>query len=61
MTTKQIIDANNKAIEKKIIKNCKDLPIITKHFTTVNDEDFQEPILELTNSQSSEYKKLINQ
>lgn len=61
MTTKEIVNRNNKAIEQKIILKIKDLPIIEKHFTTAKDEAFNHPIINLSKTQSTNLKNLLNE
>ena len=61
MTTTQIVNANNKVIEQKLISKIKDLPIINKHFSTLKDDVYNEPIIDLTKSQKSNLKKLMNE
>jgi len=61
-TTHEIANNNNKAIQQKIIANIKELPIINKHFESkfelVNDEAFNLPIVEISQQQKSQIKKL---
>lgn len=61
MTTNQIFNQNNKAIEQKLIVKIKDLPIINKHFSTINDDAYNQPVLQLTEKQNTNFKKLINE
>lgn len=63
MKTHEIANSNNKAIQQKIIAEIKELPIISKHFEDnyelVNDEAFNLPIVELSQQQKNQIKKLI--
>lgn len=61
MKTTEIVNANNKAIEQKLISKIKDLPIINKHFSTLNDDAYNEPIIDLSQSQKSNLKNLLNE
>lgn len=61
MKTTEIVNANNKAIEQKLISKIKDLPIINMHFSTIKDEAYNEPILQLTEKQNTNFKNLINE
>ena len=57
----EIFKSHNKAIEEKIIKECRELPIITKHFATVYDDAYNEPIQSISTEQKQELKKLIDE
>jgi len=57
--TAEIFNSHNKAIEARIIQKCKDMPIITKHFTTAYDDAYNEPIVSLNEKQKSTLKNLI--
>lgn len=63
MTTNKIVNANNKAIEQKLLSEIKELPIISKHFENeyklVQDENFNLPIVEISKQQKSQITKLI--
>ena len=61
MTTTEIVNANNKAIEQNLISKIKDLPIINKHFSTIKDDAYNEPIIELSKVQKSNLKKMLNE
>ena len=61
MKTTEIVNANNKAIEQNLISKIKDLPIINKHFSTINDDAYNEPIIELSTVQKSNLKNLLNE
>ena len=61
MTTTEIVNANNKAIEQNLILKIKDLPILNKYFTTVKDEAFNMPIINLSKTQSTNLKNLLNE
>jgi hypothetical protein len=62
-STHEIANANNKAIQQKIIADIKELPIINKHFESkfelVNDEAFNLPIVEISQQQKNQITKLI--
>lgn len=59
-STKTLFEDNNKTIEQRIIEECRDLPIIHKHFaTTINDDAYNEPIVNLNQKQKSTLKNLI--
>lgn len=59
--TFEIVKANNKALEQKLVDKCNDLPIISKHFSTSRDIAYTEPIVELNEKQTSNLKNLINE
>jgi len=61
MTTTEIVNANNKAIEQKLLLEIKDLPIINKHFSTIKDDAYNEPLIDLSKSQKSNLKNLLNE
>lgn len=61
MKTTEIVKQNNKAIEQNLISKIKDLPIINKHFSTINDDAYNEPIIELSTVQKSNLKNLLNE
>jgi len=57
--TDEIVKANNKAIEEKIISSIKELPKLEVKATTMHDWEFTEPIGELTEKQTTNFKNLI--
>ena len=61
MKTTEIVNANNKAIEQNLISKIKDLPIINKHFSTKDDNAYNEPLIDLSKSQKSNLKNLLNE
>lgn len=61
MTTTEIVNANNKTIEQKLISKIKELPIINKHFSTINDDAYNGPLIDLSQSQKSNLKNLLNE
>jgi hypothetical protein len=62
--TTEIVNANNKAIQQKIISEIKELTIINKHFEDffrlVHHDVFKEPIVELSKKQKEKINILIN-
>lgn len=61
MTTNKIVNANNKEIEQNLISKIKDLPIINKHFSTIKDDAYNEPLIDLSQGQKSNLKNLLNE
>lgn len=61
MKTTEIVKQNNKAIEQNLISKIKDLPIINKHFSTIKDDAYNEPLIDLSKSQKSNLKNLLNE
>lgn len=61
MKTTEIVNANNKEIEQNLISKIKDLPIINKHFSTIKDDAYNEPLIDLSKSQKSNLKNLLNE
>jgi len=61
MKTNEIIQNANKAREQQLISKIKDLPIIEKHFSTIKDNAYNEPIVEITPTQNTNLKKLLNE
>ena len=61
MKTTEIVNTNNKAIEQNLISKIKDLPIINKHFSTIKDGAYNEPLIDLSQSQKSNLKNLLNE
>jgi len=61
-STKTLFEDNNKTIEQQIIEECRDFPIIHKHFaTTINDDAYNEPIVDLSSKQKAIFKNLTNE
>lgn len=60
-STAEIFKSQNKAIEQRIIEECREFPIITKHFTTLNDDAYNEPIVNLSDNQKAILKNLTNE
>lgn len=60
-STEEIFKSKNKTIEQRIIEECRELPIITKHFTTLNDDAYKEPIVNLSDDQKAIFKNLTNE
>jgi len=62
MKTNEIANQNNKTLEQNLIQSIKRIPIISKHFQDafrlVQDENFNEPILNLTKNQKLIFNKL---
>jgi len=61
MKTNEIIQNANKAREQQLISKIKDLPIIEKHFSTISDNAYNEPIVEITPTEKANLKKLLNE
>ena len=60
-STADIFNSHNKAIEATIIQECRELPIIRKHFTTAYDDAYNEPIVNLNENQKSNLKNLLDE
>jgi len=60
-STAEIFNSKNKVIEATIIQECKELPIIIKHFTTAYDDAYNEPIIALNQNQKSNLKILLHE
>ena len=60
MTTKQIFQNNNKALEQSFLSKIKELPNHKVSPTTTNDDAYFEPIVELNEKQNANFKKLVN-
>ena len=60
-STAEIFNSHNKTIEATIIQECKELPIIRKHFTTIDDDAYNEPIVNLNQNQKSNLKNLLDE
>lgn len=63
MNTQKIVNANNKAIQQKIVAEIKEMPIISKHFEDafilVHDENFNLPIVDISSKEKSQITKLV--
>jgi len=60
-STQQIVQNANKDREKTLISKISNLPIIEKHFSTINDNAYNEPIVEITPTQNTNLKNLLNE
>ena len=60
MTTKQIFQNNNKALEQSFLSKIKELPNHKIKPTTVNDMAYFEPIVMLNDKQNTNFKNLVN-
>jgi len=60
-TTQQIAQNANKALEQTLISKISNLPIIEKHFSTIKDNAYNEPIVEITPTEKANLKKLLNE
>lgn len=61
METKNLVKYNNKTLETRLLQSIKELPNHVIKTTCANDDAFNEPIIELSATQKSNLKNLINE
>lgn len=61
MTTLEIAKDKNKALEQRLLESIKKLPNDEIKSTCANDDAFNEQIINLSQSQKSNFKNLINE
>jgi len=61
MTIPEIAKDKNKALEQRLLESIKKLPNHEIKSTCANDGAFNEQIIELSQSQKSNFKNLINE
>lgn len=61
MKTSQIAKDKNKALEQRLLESIKKLPNHEIKSTCAHDDAFNEQIIELSQSQKSNFKNLINE
>ena len=61
MTTSQIVKSNNKTLEQRLLQSIKKLPNHIIEPTCVNEDAFNQQIIELSQNQKSNFKNLINE
>lgn len=61
MTISQIVKSNNNVLEKRFLKSIQELPKHKINPTCKDDDAFNEPIVELSQTEKSNLKNLINE
>ena len=61
MTTPRIVKDRNKALEQRLLQSIKKLPRHKIKSTCVNDDAFNEPIIELSQAEKITFKKLTDE
>lgn len=61
MTTPEIVKSNNKTLEARLLQSIKELPNNVIESTCANDDAFNQQIIELSQTQKSNFKNLINE
>jgi len=59
--TQQIAKEQNKALEQRLLQSIKKLPKFELKSSCANDTAFNEPIVELTKNQTTNFKNLLNE